>query len=88
MATKFNLVDYTPQVLQIAEKDGKIDVEVALQRFIENLICMKEHYKGCPELNYHELGQQWNKLLSREKVAQKKEALARLQKYSRAGGRS
>ena len=88
MATKFNLVDYTPQVLKIAEEDGKIDVEVALQRFIENLICMKEHHKGCPELNYHELGQQWNKLLSREKVAQKKEALARLQKYSRAGGRS
>ena len=84
---KFQLSTYTPQILKIAEHN-KYTPEVALQRFIENLATMKEHYKGASELNYHELGQQWNKLLSREKVAQKAETLARLQKYPRTGVRS
>lgn len=86
MSEQFNLVNYTNNILKIAAANN-LAVEVALQRFIENLATMKEHYKGCPELNYHELGQQWNKLLSREKVAQKAETLARLQKYPRNGGR-
>lgn len=84
---KFQLSTYTPQILRVAEAN-QCAPEVALQRFIENLATMKEHYKGASELNYHELGQQWNKLLSREKVAQKAETLARLQKYPRTGVRS
>ena len=76
---KFQLSAYTTHVLRIADTQ-KCTVEVALQCFIANLTTMKEHYKGCPELNYHELGQQWNKLLSKEKVAQKAETLARLRK--------
>ena len=84
---KFQLSTYTPQILKIAESNNYTP-EAALQRFIENLVTMKEHYKGASELNYHELGQQWNKLLSREKVTQKAETLARLQKYPRTGGRS
>ena len=87
MLEKFSLVNYTTHILKIAAANGNMPVEVALQCFIANLTTMKEHYKGCPELNYHELGQQWNKLLSKEKVAQKAETLARLQKYPR-GGRS
>lgn len=86
MPEKFNLVDYTTHILKLATTNS-CTVEVALQRFIANLTTMKEHYEGCPELNYHELGQRWNKLLSRDKVAQKSETLARLQKYPR-GGRS
>lgn len=87
MTEKFNLVNYTNYILKLAAANENMTVEVALQCFIANLTTMKEHYKGCPDLNYHELGQQWNKLLSREKVAQKAETMARLQKYPR-GGRS
>lgn len=82
---KFQLSTYTPHIMRIAEA-GKHTPEIALQCFIANLTTMKEHYKGASELNYHEIGQQWNKLLSKEKVAQKADTLARLAKY-RTGGK-
>ena len=85
MPEKFNLVNHTTNILKIAAANENMPIETALQYFIVNLNTMKDHYKGCPELNYHELGQQWNKLLSKEKVAQKAETLARLQKYPRVG---
>lgn len=88
MAEKFNLVEHTNHIMQIAAANESMTPEVALQCFIANLTTMKEHYKGCSELNFHELGQQWNKLLSREKVQQKADTLARLRKYNRVGGRS
>lgn len=87
MSEKFNLINHTHNILKLADANDNMQPEVALQCFIANLTTMKEHYKGCPDLNFHELGQQWNKLLSKEKVAQKAETLARLQKYPR-GGRS
>lgn len=88
MAEKFNLVNHTHDILKMASANESMTPETAAQCFIANLTTMKEHYKGCPHINFHELGQQWNKLLSKEKVAQKAEVLARLQKYPRAGGRS
>ena len=88
MSEKFNLVDYTNHIMQIATANERMTPEEALQCFIANLTTMKDHYKGCPDLNYHELGQRWNKLLSKEKVQQKADTLARLHKYPRAGGRS
>lgn len=87
MPEKFNLVAHTQNILQMAKENEGMTPEVAAQCFIANLTTMKEHYKGCPALNFHELGQQWNRLSSKEKVAQKAETLARLQKYSRNGGR-
>lgn len=87
MSEKFSLVNHTHNILKIAEANEGMTPEVALQCFIANLSTMKEHYKGCSDLNFHELGQQWNKLLSKEKVEQKAEALARLKKYPRSGGR-
>lgn len=83
---KFQLSAYTTHILRIADTQ-KCTVEVALQCFIANLTTMKEHYEGASDLNYHEIGQQWNKLLSKEKVAQKAETKARLMKY-RTGGKS
>ena len=88
MPEKFSLINHTTHILKIAAANENMTVEVALQCFIANLTTMKEHYKGCPELNYHELGQQRNKLLSKEKVAQKTETLERRRKYPRSGGRS
>lgn len=88
MAEKFNLVNHTHDILKMAAAHEGMRPEEAMQHFIVNLTTMKEHTKGCSDLNFHELGQQWNKLLSKEKVAQKTETLARLQKYPRNGGRS
>lgn len=84
---KFQLNNYTHQILRIADRQG-CTTDVALQCFIANLTTMKEHYEGADGLNYHELGQQWNKLLSKEKVAQKAETRARLTKYPRSGGKA
>ena len=88
MAEKFNLANHTHNILKMAAANEGMTVEEALNRFVVNLVTMKEHTNGCPDLNFHELGQQWNKLLSKERVAQKAETLARLQKYPRNGGRS
>lgn len=81
---RFNLSDYTHKVLQIAEANN-VSNETAFQYLLTNLTTMREHYKGAPDLNYHQLGQQWNKLLSKDKVAQKLEARMRLSKYPQRG---
>lgn len=78
----FQLSDYTAHIKKIADA-GNLSVETATQRFIANLTTMKEHYPGASELNYHQLGQQWNKLRSPEKVAQKADVLARMQRYAK-----
>lgn len=82
--SNFNLNDYTQHILLIS-KANKVSVEQAMQYFLANLATMKEHYKGASELNYHELGQRWNKLLNKEKVAQKAELKARLARYNKGG---
>lgn len=83
-AEKFNLSDHVQAVLDIA-RHNEVPVTVAFQYFIANLATMREHYKGANRLNYHALGQQWNKLLSPEKLAQKAEMSSRLAKYDRGG---
>ena len=87
MPYKFMLSDYTHDILKIAKANEGMSNARALECFISNLVTMKEHYEGCPHLNYHELGQQWNRLLSAEKVAQKNEVLKRLAAYSKVGGK-
>lgn len=87
MEDKFQLRNYTPQIRKIAEAN-EWSTDLALQKFVENLTTMKEHYKGASELNYHELGQQWNRLLSKEKVAQRADTQARLSKYSGTRGKT
>ena len=81
MAT-FQLSNYMQEIKSIASTNGCTS-EVALNYFLVNLTTMHEHYQGASELNYHQLGQDWNRLTSREKVAQKKDALSTLAKSSR-----
>lgn len=87
MTESFNLSDYTSDILKLANSNPGMSVEDALQRFVENLTCMREHCRGCSHLDYHMLGQQWNKLLSSTKVAQKSETLTRLHRYAKTGGK-
>lgn len=81
---KFNLSDYTHHILRIAEA-LQVSNEDAFQYFLANLATMKEHFKGASDLNYHQLGQQWNKLRSSERVSQMTETEARLTKYPQRG---
>ena len=57
---KFNLEDYLSEIRT-----------VGLDKFIVNLAVMKEQNPGAPKLNFHELGQAWNKLPSDERIAQR-----------------
>ena len=68
----FNLTDYIPQIKEVASANG-VSVEDAMEMFVVNLITMKNHYKGCEQLNFHVLGQQWNSLTSDTKVQQKRD---------------
>lgn len=81
---KFQLTDYTHDILKIADAN-RCSVDEALQYFIMNLSTMREHFEGASHLNYHALGQKWNGLLSDEKLAQQSEVRARLTRYPKGG---
>lgn len=57
----------------------------ALGKFIMNLATMKEHFGSNPHLNFHELGQQWNRLNSEERNAQRESTLKLLTKSPMRG---
>ena len=58
---EFNLQDYIPQIVEIAEAN-KMGAAGAVEAFVVNLNAMKDHYKGATDINYRLLGQQWNRL--------------------------
>ena len=70
---KFNLEDYLSEIRA-----------VGLDKFIVNLAVMKEQNPGAPKLNFHELGQVWNKLPSDERIAQREKVARTLSRSSRA----
>lgn len=70
---KFNLEDYLSGIRT-----------VGLDKFIVNLAVMKEQNPGAPKLNFHELGQAWNKLSSDERIAQREKVARMLSRSSRA----
>lgn len=71
--SKFNLGNYLPEIRA-----------VGLDKFIVNLAVMKEQNPGAPKLNFHELGQEWNKLSSAERLEQKVNVAKTLSRSSRA----
>ena len=71
--SKFNLKNYLPEIRA-----------VGLDKFIVNLAVMKEQNPGAPKLNFHELGQEWNKLSSAERLEQKANVAKMLSRSSRA----
>ena len=70
---KFNLEDYLSEIRA-----------VGLDKFIVNLAVMKEQNPGASKLNFHELGQAWNKLTSDERIAQREKVARILSRSSRA----
>lgn len=70
----FNLTDYVDSIHGIATAN-KVSYPEAVYQFITNLTVMREVNKGAPNINFHTLGQEWNKLLYKEKLSQKTAAL-------------
>lgn len=70
--TSFNLEKYLSEIRA-----------VGLDKFIVNLAVMKEQYPGAPNLNFHELGQAWNKMPSDERIRQKSVVTKALHRTSR-----
>ena len=57
--------------------------ERAVNHFITNLLVMKEQYPVAPNVNFHELGQQWNRLPSEARNRQKAATISLLQRAAR-----
>lgn len=70
--TKFNLSNYISEIRA-----------VGLGRFLVNLAVMKEQNPGASRLNFHELGQEWNKLPSAERLEQRETVEKMLNRPSR-----
>lgn len=85
MAQQFTLQNYTREI-QNYMTEHKKSAEDALHDFVVNLTTMKPHNEGFGnELNFHQLGQQWNDLKYTEKRAQRREMLKTLSRTSRRG---
>lgn len=83
MSSAFNLSDYLPEINAVATAN-KLEPDDAVDKFVVNLTTMSGHYSGADSLNFRELGQQWNKLLSKQKVAQKAEVKKMIRKGTRS----
>ena len=83
MQSDFQLQDYVQEINAMAQ-ENKVSSTQAVEMFVTNLIVMKPHFPGANNLNFHDLGQQWNKLLSKQKVAQKTEVLKMVARGTRS----
>lgn len=70
--TKFNLSNYISEIRA-----------VGLDKFLVNLAVMKEQNPGASRLNFHELGQEWSKLPSAERLEQREAVEKMLNRQSR-----
>lgn len=71
----FELRNYEREIRDYAT-NKKVSNSEAVSTFIYNLVIMRPHFEGFdPEVNFRALGQQWNKLPSDVRVAQKAEVL-------------
>lgn len=76
---KFELTEYTNQIAAMAATYG-VGASDAVNYFIVNLSTMSDHYGGAPELNFRELGQQWNALGYKVRNQQRVNAIASVSK--------
>lgn len=80
---KFKLQDYISAIQAYAESKGKSPAD-AVHDFIVNLATMRPHNEGFgTELNFHQLGQQWNDLKYVERSAQQDETIRLVQQGRR-----
>ena len=79
----FNLTDYVKDIQTMAT-DMHVSVEVATQKFIENLALLRDQWPVANKsLNFRAMGQQWNQLTSSVRNAQKAATIAQASRTSR-----
>lgn len=79
----FRLADYEKEIRTSAQKH-KIAVTDAADKFIYNLVVIRDHYTiFAPDIDFRRLGQQWNQLPSGTRIAQKEELLGALNHATR-----
>ena len=79
----FNLTDYEKEIRTGATL-SKVAPEESLNRFIYNLIVMKDHFKEFSEdIDFRSLGQEWNKLSSDTRNSQRRTCCASLKRAAR-----
>lgn len=67
----FELKSYEREIRNYMNTN-KVDAAESLNRFIFNLRVLRDHYEGFgPDINFRDVGQQWNKLTSDTRNAQK-----------------
>ena len=77
---KFNLTDYVDNIRQLAAAEGVEAVE-AVNHFIVNLSTMSDFHHGAGNLNFRELGQQWNSLSYKVRNKQRADAIEAVKNY-------
>ena len=79
----FNLVDYEKEIRTGATL-SKVAPEESLNRFVYNLIVMRDHFKEFPEdIDFRSLGQEWNKLSSDARNSQRRACCNSLKRAAR-----
>ena len=80
----FKLINYEKEIRDYVSRNQEVSLIEALNSFIYNLTVMQPAVKGFDEtVDFRYLGQQWNKLKSAERVAQKNEIQSILSKTPR-----
>lgn len=79
----FSLSNYVSDIKQYMTQH-KVSADTAVNNFIVNLATMRPTHEGFnSEINFHQLGQEWNSLKYTEKNRQKAEVLSRVRQNSR-----
>lgn len=75
---EFTLMSYERAIRNYASKNN-VGAQEALNRFVYNLAIMRPHFEGFDDsVDFRQLGQQWNKLSSEKRLAQKDKVMAQV----------
>lgn len=79
----FNLVDYEKEIRTGATL-SKVAPEESLNRFVYNLIVMRDHFEEfSKDIDFRSLGQEWNKLSSDARNSQRRACCNSLKRAAR-----
>lgn len=79
----FQLSNYVREISDAMAKHGWTP-EAAVCNFVVNLNIMREHYDFSGKINFHEIGRDWVKLSSDERLSQKDKVVKQLSKRPRS----
>lgn len=77
----FQLSNYVREISDAMSKHGWTP-EAAVCNFVVNLNIMREHYDFGGKINFHEIGRDWVKLSSDERLSQRHSLIAKLTRWT------